>query len=321
MVVAGMGPADGGLIPPVVRARLATGRWWLRTIQHPAASEVDAVGTFDSFYDDGDTFEDTYVRIADALIAEAAEHGEVGYVVPGSPLVLERTVELLSAAAGRGEIRLEVLPAMSFLDVAWAALGVDPVTAGVRLIDGHRFAVDAAGERGPLLVAHAHSRAVLSDIKLAVLDDPSGDADGQVMVLWHLGLPDQRLINTTWAELDRGEEPDHLTTLWVPQLAAPVASSMQRLSEVIAGGSRGQVGDNEASELGADLAGATQGAVDALAAFDVESGDGTEALCDGLGRVLDRVAQAGRLGERAGWFDLADVAQAAVHRAADSTAD
>ena len=40
-------------------------------------------------------------------------------------------------------------PVLSFLDLAWARLGIDPVGAGVRLIDGHRFAVEAAGQTGP----------------------------------------------------------------------------------------------------------------------------------------------------------------------------
>ena len=59
---------------------------------------------------------------------------------------------------------------MSFLDVAWARLGVDPVEAGVRLVDGHDFATAAAGETGPMLVAHTHANWVLTDIKLAVED-------------------------------------------------------------------------------------------------------------------------------------------------------
>ena len=79
---------------------------------------------------------------------------EVLYAVPGSPLVAERTVELLLADA---RVDVEVVPGLSFTDLAWARLGVDPVAAGVRLVDGHRFAVEAAGERGPLLVAQCDS--------------------------------------------------------------------------------------------------------------------------------------------------------------------
>ena len=67
---------------------------------------------------------------------------------------------------GRG--RLVVHPSVSFLDLAFDRLGVDPVAAGVRLVDGESFAVEAAGERGPLLVAQCRSRQVLSDIKLSV---------------------------------------------------------------------------------------------------------------------------------------------------------
>ena len=108
------------------------------------------------------------------LLVAAAEHGEVLYAVPGSPLVAERTVELLRIAAGRDEVDLVIEPGLSYLDLAWAALGVDPLAAGVRLVDGHRFAVEAAGERGPLLVAQCDRQSVLSEIKLAVDDGPAG---------------------------------------------------------------------------------------------------------------------------------------------------
>ena len=73
---------------------------------------------------------------------------------------------------------------MSFLDVAWARLGIDPVEAGVRLVDGHEFADAARGERGPLLIAHTHANWVLSDIKLAV---EQADGDEPVTILQRLG--------------------------------------------------------------------------------------------------------------------------------------
>ena len=39
---------------------------------------------------------------------------------------------------------------MSFLDLVWARLGIDPVESAVRLIDGHEFATAAAGvDRAP----------------------------------------------------------------------------------------------------------------------------------------------------------------------------
>src|SRR5207237_298203 len=112
------------------------------------------------------------------------------YAVPGSPRVAERSVELLIAD---GRVDVDVHAALSFLDLAWVRLGVDPLTTGVRIVDGHAFTL----ENGPLLVAQCDSRFVLSDVKLAVDDGPV------VTVLHHLGLPDERVFDVAWAELDR----------------------------------------------------------------------------------------------------------------------
>ena len=114
----------------------------------------DAV-TFDDVYESADTFDDVYTEIADRLVHAAVDAGEVLYAVPGSPLVLERSVRHLVAD---DRVECTVLPALSFLDVAYARLGIDPVEAGLRLIDGHEFALAAAGDRGPLLVAHTHAK-------------------------------------------------------------------------------------------------------------------------------------------------------------------
>ena len=83
-----------------------------------------------------------YAPIVEDLVAAAAESwkaergGHVVYGVPGSPLVAERTVELLRADP---RVSVSVVPALSFLDLAWDRLGVDPITAGARLVDGTRI--------------------------------------------------------------------------------------------------------------------------------------------------------------------------------------
>ena len=75
--------------------------------------------------------------------------------MPGSPLVAERTVELLRAD---DRVDVTVVPAPSFLDLAWAALGIDPLSEGVRLVDAGAFAAVAARGRGPFLVAQSGRR-------------------------------------------------------------------------------------------------------------------------------------------------------------------
>jgi tetrapyrrole methylase family protein/MazG family protein len=230
ITVVGLGPGDPGLVTVATRSAIdRVPTRFLRTSRHPSASLVGDASTFDHRYESADSFEEVYRAVVDDLLAAAAEHGEVLYAVPGSPRVLERTVDLLAVAADSGAVELEVVPAISFVDLAWVRLGIDPFEEGVRLVDGHRFAVAAAGERGPLLVAHCHNRRVLSDIKLAVDDPP----DRPVVVLQRLGLPDEAMTEVAWDDLDRSIEPDHLTALYVPQLAAPVAGEVQRFVELV----------------------------------------------------------------------------------------
>lgn len=223
IVVVGLGPGGHDHVTDETRSAIARAEHrYLRTAVHPSADLVPDAIAFDHLYETADTFDEVYAKIAASLLRAAGDHGEILYAVPGSPLVLERTVGHLRAAE---DVDVVVLPAMSFLDVAWARLGVDPVDAGVRLVDGHRFATDAAGERGPLLVAHTHANWVLSEVKLAA-EEAVGDEP--VTILQALGTPDERVVEVAWADLDRSIEADHLTSLWIPQLAAPVGAAYVR---------------------------------------------------------------------------------------------
>ena len=230
--VVGLGPAGPELITAEALALMAAApALFLRTARHPAVAGLPPTRSFDHHYERCDTFEEVYRAIVDDLLAAVAAERAVVYAVPGSPMVAERTVALLQEAPAvtRGEVVLVIHPSVSFLDVAFARMGVDPVSTGVRLVDGESFGVDAAGERGPLLVAQCWSPSVLSDIKLSVESAP----EAPVTVLHHLGLADERVWEVPWDELDRSFVPDHLTSLWIPHLAAPVARELMDLDALV----------------------------------------------------------------------------------------
>jgi tetrapyrrole methylase family protein/MazG family protein len=233
LTVVGLGPAGPELVTAATTDAIAAvdpARRWLRTTRHPAASVVGTDRSFDEAYEAEPTFEAVYRRIADVLLATAIDGGgPVLYAVPGSPRVLERTVDLLAAEGAAAGIDVDVVPALSFLDLTWVRLGIDPLEEGVRLVDGHRFEEAAAGQRGPLLIAHCHNQRVLSDIKLAFEDETPPSA----VVLQRLGLPDESVLEVAWADLDRVVEADHLTSVYVPVAAAPVAAELVRFDELV----------------------------------------------------------------------------------------
>ena len=309
VTVVGLGPGGPDLVTAGTLAAIdATPERFLRTSRHPAAVVVPGARTFDHLYEGADTFADVYAAIVEELVAAARASGAVLYAVPGNPRVLERSVELLVAD---DRVEVDVLPALSFLDLAWVRLGIDPLEAGVRLVDGHRFATDAAGERGPLLVAHCHNRRVLSDIKLST----DGPGDLPVLVLQRLGLPDESVTEVTWADLDREVTPDHLTSLYIPSLAAPVASEVVRFAELVRTLRSACPWDREQTHesLTRHLLEETYEVLEAIDGLG-RSGPGTgyEHLEEELGDLLFQVVFHATLAAEAGQFTLADVA-ATVH--------
>ena len=306
IVVVGLGPAGPEYVTEHTRAEIArVAHRYLRTDRHPSASLVPDADTFDDVYEAADMFADVYAEIADRLAAAAQLHGEVLYAVPGSPLILERTVRAL-----RTDQRIEctIHPAMSFLDIAYARLGIDPVEANVTLVDGHEFAIAAAGMAGPLLVAHTHANWVLSDIKLAV-ENATGDEP--VVILQRLGSPDERITHTTWAELDRTVEADHLTSIYIPHLAAPVGSELVRFHQLARTLREQCPWDQEQTHqsLVRYLLEETYEVVDALHALDPEDPSTDDALIEELGDLLYQIEFHATIAEQEGRFTMADVAQ------------
>ena len=309
IVVVGLGPGDESLITVATLTVIQRiPHRYLRTAQHPSAHLVPGATTFDHVYDGASSFEDVYATIASELIAAAQQHGEVLYAVPGSPLVLERTVAHLRRQT---DVEIELHSAVSFLDDVWRVLNLDPVETGITLIDGHEFAEAAAGVTGAMLVAHTHANWVISDIKLSI-DDP--DPTTPVVLLHHIGLPDERIEHTTWSEMDRILEADHLTSLYIPSLGTPVAAEMVRFHQ-LARTLRDQCPwDMEQTHhsLVRYLIEETYEVVDAIEKLNPDNPSTDNDLIEELGDLLYQVEFHAAIAEEQGRFTMADVARS-VH--------
>ncbi|MFM7762003.1 MAG: nucleoside triphosphate pyrophosphohydrolase [Acidimicrobiaceae bacterium] len=304
--IVGLGPGSDDAITTQTLHEIEVAKHrFIRTTRHPSAHVVKNATSFDDEYEKHDKFEDVYQAIADKLIAAAKQHQEILYVVPGSPLVLEHTVQLLIQ---NKSVTTTIFPAMSFLDVVWSTLQIDPVDAGVRMIDGHRFAELAAGQTGPLLVAQCHANWVMSNIKLA---HESASGDETVVVLHHLGLDDQKIIHTTWQNLDREIEPDHLTSIYIPKLAEPIAGEMAKLHN-LARTLREQCPWDEKQthdSLVRYLIEETHEVVDAISELDPNDQSTDEKFIEELGDLLYQVEFHTTIAEQQGRFSIADVAR------------
>ncbi|MGO9911581.1 MAG: MazG family protein [Acidimicrobiales bacterium] len=272
----------------------------------------------DDEYERGAGFDDVYQSIVTTLLDAATLGGPSGsgntvcYAVPGSPSVAERTVELLREAAPARGVEVRVEPAVSYLDLAFDRLGVDALGAGVLLADAATFAVSAAGHHGPVLVAQAWSRQLLSDMKLALDEPPVGQT---AVLLHHLGLADERVETVAWADLDRSLEPDHLTSVFVPSLEEPPGAALLALAETVSVLRQRCPWDREQTHasLVRHLLEETYEVMEALEALGTDPASApAEAAAhaeEELGDLLCQVLFHATIGAEEGLFNLGDIAR------------
>jgi tetrapyrrole methylase family protein/MazG family protein len=320
VTVVGLGPGDADLLLPAARATLGrVGVRYARTARHPTVAALAADGitfeTFDDRYDTARDLDAVYSDIVATLITAAGEHREVVYAVPGSPSVAERTVSLLHDAARDGRVELATVPGLSFADLAWTRLGVDPMTDLARVVDARALESAALDLGGLLLVAQCDDPLLCSDVKLTLLERLPPDTP--VTVLARLGGPDERVDTVALADLDR-VAPDHLTSFAVRLPEPSPGRELARLLELARrlrrpGGCPWDAEQTHHSVTRYLLEEAYE-VVDAVEQLPIPAPGDTPAddpayarLVDELGDLLYQVIFHAMLAEEAGAFGMGDV--------------
>jgi tetrapyrrole methylase family protein / MazG family protein len=306
--IVGLGPGDSGdLTQRTVALIRESPLVRFRTRVHPSAGEFLEAVSYDELYEGADSFEELYAAIVEDLVALAngAEQREVLYVVPGSPVVAERTVELLRE---RDDVTIVVEPAVSVIDVACAVLGRDPMTAGLRVVDALATVGEFRGP-GPLLILQAYAPEVLASVADRLPEEC------EVTVLHHLGLDDQVVMTLAASELATFAAADHLTSLWVDGLR-DAGEAMNDLVEFMKRLRAECPWDQEQTHasLTRHLLEEAYEAIDALEAFERAGNRGelNDELIDHveeeLGDLLFQIVFHAELGDEEGNFNFATIA-------------
>ncbi len=303
VTVVGLGPGDEGFLTTRTRDVLAGATVArLRTAQHPAAAAFAHVPSYDQLYEAAESFEALYLAIVDDLVelAQRSPEHHVVYAVPGSPVVAEHTVELLLA---RSDVTVTLEPALSVIEVAVSALGRDPMTQQLRIVDALGGTEPLRGP-GPLLVLQTYNVEVLASVADRL------PPETLVEVLYHLGLPEQEITSLHARELTSFHRADHLTSLWVPELRT-AGVAMDDLIALMERLRRECPWDEEQTHasLSRHLLEEAYEVIDALEAY-VERDDRGSAvdLEEELGDVLFQIVFHAQLGSEDGRFSFASLA-------------
>ena len=341
ITIVGLGPgAVGHLSLETMSIMQGCEQVILRTAVHPTVSELSKQGVHytscDDLYETGASFEEVYQNVVSRVLA-AATRGDVVYAVPGSPLVAEKTVVLLREQAKEQGVELVIKPSMSFLDLAYVALGIDPI-AGLRIIDAQDFGAIADAGQYPLMITQVYSQLVASDLKIALMENLADDYE--LYFLRNMGLPDEECRAVKLFELDRQPNIDHLTSVYIP----PMGEDDALPSGIMA------FGEDEEDEVAEEMVATTsfddvdiQPLVDVMRTLREPGGcpwdreqshasirsnmieevyeyleavdaEDTEGMREELGDVLMQIVFHARMAEEAGRFDLQDVIDEVVDK-------
>jgi len=134
IVIVGVGPGPVELLTGEAREALdGAERVFFRYGTHPVAKMLLEAGkdvvSFERLYADGSmSYADVYKLIVGAVVKEARLKGRVIFALPGNPYVFEKTPRWIEEELERSapEVRLRIIPGLSFLEILYPLLGVDP---------------------------------------------------------------------------------------------------------------------------------------------------------------------------------------------------
>ncbi|SFG99764.1 tetrapyrrole methylase family protein / MazG family protein [Desulfotomaculum arcticum] len=230
ITVVGLGPGGKDALPQAnINALKNASKLYLRTEIHPVVDWIKEQSilfeSFDKYYQKAGSFEEVYRLIADDIIA-AADSCPVVYAVPGHPLVAETAVGLILQESDRRGIKVNIVPAMSFLDAIYALLRIDPVQ-GMQIADCLQPDQLSLNPKTAAVVVQVYNRLVASDLKLTLLDIyPAGHA---VFLVRAAGVPGREMVEQLpLYTVDRVDWIDHLTSLYIPPVDADLYKGASR---------------------------------------------------------------------------------------------
>lgn len=280
-----------------------------RTEEHPVITELRAEGvtikSFDDIYEKHDSFQKVYEEIVEELLKMCVDQ-PVTYVMPGHPLVAEKTVQLLVEKEREGTIELDIAGGNSFLDPMFAALRIDPIE-GFQLLDGTTMKRDDIQMSQHVIIGQVYDAFVASEVKLSLMEKYA--YDHPVTIVTAAGS-EKELVNTVpLFELDRVTKIDNLTSVYVPPITNMDASLKEwtTFREIIrllrAPGGCPWDREQTHESLKKYIIEETHELLEAITNED------DEAISEELGDVLLQVFLHAQIGEEAGYFSLEDVLQ------------
>ncbi|WP_127837166.1 bifunctional methyltransferase/pyrophosphohydrolase YabN [Clostridium prolinivorans] len=218
--IVGLGPgAKEAITLGTLEVLKSSPKVFLRTAIHPNVNYLKELGvnfeTYDYKYENLDNFDEVYLSIAKDLIDEHKKNGDIVYAVPGHPLVAEKSVTNLLNLCKEEQIETKIYPAVSFIDAIAESLKID-IVEGLKIIDAFDIKNQILDKRIGTVITQVYNKYIASEVKLALNEYYKDDTE--IYFIRAAGIKEIENIRKIFLyELDRQEDIDHLTSIYIPK--------------------------------------------------------------------------------------------------------
>ncbi len=218
--VLGLGPGSIEDLTIGVVERIRSGdKNYLRTEKHPTVKYFKdnniPYESYDYVYEQEEDFLGVYERIVEDLIQKADKYGTINYLVPGHPMVAEKTVEILLERKDE-RLEVELLSGISFVEPILELVRRDPID-GLKIVDGSHFKFKDIDINLDCIVTQVYNTRVASNIKL-VLSQVYGD-EYKVYLINSAGIEgEEEVCYICIYELDRIDNIGPFTSIYIPKV-------------------------------------------------------------------------------------------------------
>ncbi|MDV4150254.1 nucleoside triphosphate pyrophosphohydrolase [Clostridium sp. AL.422] len=305
--IIGLGPgAPDALTIGAVRALEEGENIYFRTEKHPTVDylkkRLSNFKTYDHYYESLDNFDEVYKSIANDIIKNQKEFGDIIYAVPGHPLVAEKSVFNLISLCDDENIEYEIVPAVSFIDAMMDVLKIDPIE-GLKVIDAFDISNQVLDKRIGTIITQVYNPLIASEVKLRLLDYYNDDTE--IVFARAAGIEGEESIRRIPIyELDMQEDIDYLTSIYIPK-DVDNKKDFNDLVEIIdtLRGEDGCPWDMEQTHESIK----NQILEEAYELVDSINNDDIDGMIEELGDVLLHVVFHASIGKDDGYFNIYDV--------------
>ncbi|MBS4537588.1 nucleoside triphosphate pyrophosphohydrolase [Clostridium sp. D2Q-11] len=168
--------------------------------------------SYDSIYQDLESFEDVYEYIVNDLVQKSKEYSTINYCAPGSPTLSDKVTEILLDGKDKLGVQVRIIDNSGMLEAVYNVLGKS-MKNGIKLVDSLDIKSTDIDINSDFIITQVYDQLIASEVKIYLEEIYTDEYPIKVINDFEDvgGIKSIPLY-----QLDRIKEYNHMTVVYIP---------------------------------------------------------------------------------------------------------